>query len=650
MNPKDRGKVAAVDPLGVPAVATVVVPGSKSHTNRALLIAALADGTSTLTGALDSNDSQAMCRAVEALGAMVTKGDVTTVRGVGGEITVGPVTVDVAQSGTAARFLLPVLALGLGTYVLDGHAQLRGRPMADQVRALEFMGVNIEHRSSEMNLPIILHADRAQFGSVELDVARSSQFASGLMMAAPLAGGIEITMSGEVVSRPYLELTAAVMRQFGAEVTIEPDNISVAAGRYSAATVEIEPDASAATYFWALAAATNGDIRTPGLGRESTQGDVRFARILESMGAKVDIDQDSIRVRGRSLRGITVNMMDCSDAVPTLAAIACYAEGETAIGGVGFIRAKESNRLARVVELLGRCGVKSVETDDGLLITPSAPERAEIPTYEDHRLAMAFSVLGLCGPGVDIIDPGCVAKTYPAFFDDVENLRKDSRVESMPESVVVAIDGPAGSGKSTVARAVADRLGIEYLDTGAMYRSIAFAALRAHIDPDDVDRVAALARSVDLEISDGVVRVDGIDATIEIRGPEVTQAVSIVAANPEVRAELRGRQRSWIRSHGGGVLEGRDIGSVVVPDATKKIYLTARPEVRARRRAAEFEALDYDAVASDLAARDAADRNRVDGPLLDPAGLGAADVEIVDTSDMTIAEVVDVIAKGIRRP
>jgi 3-phosphoshikimate 1-carboxyvinyltransferase len=614
------------------------------------LIAALADGTSTLRGVLDSDDTAAMRRAVELLGATVSGDDVSTVVGTSGQIAPGPLSLDVAQSGATARFVLPALALGSGDYTLDGAPQLRERPMQDQVRALEALGVNIARGSNEAGLPLTVHSNRATFAPVEVDLSRSSQFASGLMIAAPLAGGIEMATPGAVVSRPYLELTAAVMRQFGAEVTIEPEMITVAPGSYRAAAVDIEPDASAASYFWALAAATNGDISTPGLGSESVQGDVRFARILESMGAQVDIEADSIRVRGRSLRGIAVNMVDCSDAVPTLAAIAGYADGDTTIGGVGFIRAKESDRIGRVVELLGRCGVSAVELEDGIRISPSAPLRAELPSYDDHRLAMAFSVLGLCGPGVDIIGSGCVAKTYPAFFGDVEKLRRDSRVESMPEEVVViAIDGPAGSGKSTVARAVAERLGLEYLDTGAMYRSVAFAALRSRIDPDDVDRVAALARSVDLEVAQGVVTVDGVDATIEIRGPEVTQAVSLVASNPEVRAELRRRQRNWVRTHGGGVLEGRDIGSVVVPDATRKIYLTARPEVRALRRSKEVEAMDYDAVASDLAARDAADRNRSDGPLLDPESLGADDVEVVDTSDMTIDEVVAHIAEGVQR-
>ncbi len=213
----------------------------------------------------------------------------------------------------------------------------------------------------------------------------------------------------------------------------------------------------------------------------------------------------------------------------------------------------------------------------------------------------------------------------------------------MSQHRVVAIDGPAGSGKSTVARAVAERLGLPYLDTGAMYRSVAFAALRARIDPADTEAVAARARDCRIELDpDGTVRVDGVDATIEIRGPEVTRAVSLVAANPGVRTELRTRQREWLDAHGGGVLEGRDIGTVVVPDADLKVYLDADPEVRAARRSREVGDLSYDEVATELARRDALDEGRDDSPLAT-----AADAVVIDTSELSIDEVVERIAEAL---
>ncbi|HEX6236456.1 MAG TPA: (d)CMP kinase [Acidimicrobiales bacterium] len=207
---------------------------------------------------------------------------------------------------------------------------------------------------------------------------------------------------------------------------------------------------------------------------------------------------------------------------------------------------------------------------------------------------------------------------------------------------VIAIDGPAGSGKSTVARRLAERLGLAYLDTGAMYRAVTFAALRRGIDPDDAEPVARLAESVDLEVSTGGVRVDGVDATIEIRGPEVSRAVSLVAANPDVRAAMVRRQREWAARHGGGVLEGRDIGTVVFPDASLKVYLNARPEVRAQRRAAEVTNLDYETVAADLARRDALDQGRGDSPLRP-----AADAVQLDTSDLSVDDIVDQLARRI---
>ncbi|MCB1011648.1 MAG: (d)CMP kinase [Microthrixaceae bacterium] len=208
---------------------------------------------------------------------------------------------------------------------------------------------------------------------------------------------------------------------------------------------------------------------------------------------------------------------------------------------------------------------------------------------------------------------------------------------------VIAIDGPAGSGKSTVGRRLAERLGLTYLDTGAMYRAVAFAAIRQGVDPDEADSVAALARAIDIVVDDDGVRVDDIDATVEIRGPEVTRAVSMVAANPAVREELRARQRAWALERGGGVIEGRDIGTVVFPDATLKVYLTASVEVRARRRAKEMTDLEYDEVAADIARRDAADSGRTDSPLAT-----AGDAVVVDTSELGIDQAVELIAEMVR--
>jgi len=253
-------------------------------------------------------------------------------------------------------------------------------------------------------------------------------------------------------------------------------------------------------------------------------------------------------------------------------------------------------------------------------------------------MAMSMALIGLRLPGVVLDDPGCVAKTFPTYFDVLESLRPEGR-----QVQVIAIDGPAGSGKSTVARAVAQRCGLGYLDTGAMYRSVAFAALHGNVAPDDADVVANLARNMELSISpEGRVVVDGVDATIEIRGPEVTRAVSIVAANPAVREEMRARQRQWAVLHGGGVMEGRDIGTVVFPDARLKVYLDASPEVRAARRSKEVADLSYETVATELARRDALDAGRSADPLRT-----ADDAVVIDTSDLSVDEIVDRIMEHL---
>ncbi len=637
----------AIDPIGVTPNGIVEVPGSKSHTNRALLIAALADGKSRLRGALVADDTKAMAACLEQLGAKVKLDESTKVKGLGGRLPEGEVELDAGQSGTTARFLLPVLAVGPGRYLLDGDKQLRARPIGDLVEALRSRGARIEELGEPGCLPLGIEGRPLAFGALEVESGASSQFASGLMIAAPLAEGLDLSLLGRSVSRPYIEMTAATMRSFGVDATVDGDSATVAEGSYESAKLDIEPDASAATYFWALAAATRGDVTVPGLGLSSTQGDVRFARVLEEMGAHVEVTEDHVRVRGGELHGIEVNLADISDTVPTLAAIAPFCDRATTIDGVGFIRAKESDRIGRMVEGLHTVGIGAEPLEDGMRIEPGAPRRATIETHDDHRLAMAFSILGLCGSGVDLDDAACVAKTYPGFFDDLVRLRRDSAAAVIPiEGTVVAIDGPAGSGKSTVARQVADRLGLAYLDTGAMYRAVAFAALRARLDPDDADGVGALVDTMELVLEEGAVVVNGVDATVEIRGPEVTQAVSAVAAIPAVRSELRSRQREWVRQHDGGVLEGRDIGTVVIPDATCKVYLTARESVRAARRAAEVEALDYDKVAADIAARDAADAERRDSPLPTPDDLGS-DVWVIDTSYMSIDDVVTAITEAV---
>lgn len=408
-----------------------------------------------------------------------------------------------------------------------------------------------------------------------------------------------------------------------------------------------------------MGALSGGSVTVEGLGAASVQGDAGFADVLARMGAVVERDATSTTVAGTGpLTAIRVELSDLSDTAPTLAAVAATATGTTEVSGIGFIRHKESDRIAAMVTELSRLGFDAREDPDGFTVVgapavaPAASGGGDeaavtvVDTYDDHRIAMALTVLGLVRGGVAVADPGCVAKTFPGFFDEIFRLASSpgmgtsnssaSTPSSIAAAAVIAIDGPSGSGKSTVARSVAERLGVDYLDTGAMYRAVAFAALRHDLDPGDDTAVAALAREIDLSVGPEGVIVDGIDGTVEIRGPEVTRAVSAVAANPAVRTELQRRQRDWATKHGGGVIEGRDIGSVVFPDARLKVFLTARSDVRAGRRAQEVTDLDYETVAADLVRRDTADSQREHNPLT-----RAADAVEIETTDLSVDAVVD---------
>ena len=414
-----------IAPLEGPVDADVVVPGSKSITNRALVAAALADGTSELRGVLDADDTQAMLGVIAALGARVEpldEPDAYAVTGTGGELTPGPITVDVRMSGTTARFATPLAARGTGVYIIDGAPEMRARPMGETVAALRTLGVTI----APEELPINLRGGY-QGGALTLGAAVSSQFASGMLLASPgTTKGLDLTLEGEVVSRPYLDMTCAVMRSFGAEVD-QPDlNRFVVApdAGYSAAHYNIEPDASAASYFFAAAAVTGGRVKIANLGSDALQGDVGFVQILAEMGADVTVADDFIEVRGTgTLRGIDVDMSQVSDTAQSLAAIAPFAEGPVRVTGIDFIRRKETDRVAAVVTELQRMGITAVEEEDGFLIQPGTPQPATIETYHDHRMAMSFAITGLMVPGIDIADPGCVDKTFPTYWTVLDSLR-----------------------------------------------------------------------------------------------------------------------------------------------------------------------------------------------------------------------------------
>lgn len=637
-----------VRPFGGPINGTPALPGSKSQTNRALLCAALAQGTSHLSGVLFADDTEAMLEAVVSLGCEVQidrQNARVEVTGVGGVLNFEELAIDCRSSGTTSRFLLPVLAAGKGAVVVDGSDQLRSRPFSDQIHALRRLGVTLNELGGANELPIEIIANGLQGGTIEISAANSSQFVSGLMLAAPLfAGGLKIKLTDTPVSQPYLDLTIEVMRKFG--IAIEKTDSSlycIEEGPYRSADMTIEPDASAASYFFAAAAITQGKVRVEGLHRSSWQGDIQFVDVLEELGAHVKWGADWIEVEGDRLGGGTFDLKDFSDTAQTLAAVAAFSESDIEIKGVGFIREKETDRIHAIVTELVKCGVEAVETSDGLIVKPNRWRLtgASIDTYDDHRMAMSMALLGLRVPKIEIRNSACVSKTFPDFFVALDNLRPTGALEANV-AAVVAIDGPAGSGKSTVAKALAVELDLPHFDTGAMYRAVAVAADRQGLDLSDTQAISEVAKTAEIAIGERVV-VDGVDATEEIRSAKTNQLVSMVASNPEVRRTLVPRQRQWAAELGGGVMEGRDIGTQVFPDAVFKVFLTADLGIRAERRFGESSGQTFDEVLNDLERRDYVDSTRDDSPL--EVAPGAV---IFNTSNLSIEDVIKELAEMFR--
>jgi 3-phosphoshikimate 1-carboxyvinyltransferase len=440
-----------VAPLTGPIDATVRPPGSKSLTNRALLAAALAPGRHELTGVLFADDTEAMLGCVERLGAGIEvdrERAIVRVDGLAGHVAPGPLVLDARKSGTTARFVLPALALGPGPYRLDGDPQLLARPMGASLDVVRALGAEVVEHGDPGHLPVTVTSSGAVSGArlagaagqgtaadltVEMAGDVSSQFASGLLLVAPCRPGpTTLRFTTELVSVPYVEMTVAVVEAFGARITRPDPRTFVVAGGHDGGYVAggsyaVEPDASAASYLFAAAAIAGGRVRIDGLGSASLQGDVAFVDVLEQMGADVRRAADAIEVRGTgTLRGVTVDMRDISDTAQTLAAVAVFADGPTQVTGIANVRFKETDRIAAVVTELQRCGIAAEATADGFVVHPGEPRPAVVQTYEDHRMAMSFALLGLRAPGIAIADPGCVAKTFPDYFAVLDSLRSDT--------------------------------------------------------------------------------------------------------------------------------------------------------------------------------------------------------------------------------
>jgi 3-phosphoshikimate 1-carboxyvinyltransferase len=410
------------------------VPGSKSLTNRALIVAAMADGPSVLTGALHCEDTRVMVEALRALGIAVEH-DVATavirVPGCGGRIPARSAALEVANSGTSLRFLTAMLATGQGTYHLDGSPRMRQRPVADLLSALNGLGADARSDLGSGCPPVTIRASGLDGGYAFVKGDVSSQYLSGLLMALPCSRDrTTVEVQGVLVSQPYVAMTLAVMAAFGVTVANRKfRRFDVQPAPYRGRNYAIEPDASAASYFFALAAVTGGTVTVAGLGSSNLQGDLAFVDVLEAMGCTVVRAADRTTVTGGPLRAVDVDMNALSDTVMTLAVVALLAAGVTRIRNVAHIRHKESDRITAVAAELRKLGAAVDELPDGLIINPPPPGRlhgAPIATYDDHRMAMSFAIAGLRIPGVTILDPGCVAKTYPGFWQDLERIRAGS--------------------------------------------------------------------------------------------------------------------------------------------------------------------------------------------------------------------------------
>jgi 3-phosphoshikimate 1-carboxyvinyltransferase len=646
MSRRDHIDLAA--PYG--AAGTVSLPGSKSISNRVLLLAALADGATEIGNLLESEDTGYMLDALATLGVVAKHEKGSTlykVTGGGGHFPVKDADLFLGNAGTAIRPLTAVLALAGGNYRLSGLPRMHERPIGDLVDSLCRLGADIRYQETDGYPPLQIFPGKIDVSDpvrVRGDV--SSQFLTALLLALPLTGKrTVIEVDGELVSRPYVEITLNLMQRFGVEVERQGwERFRLRAdSRYrSPGTIAVEGDASGASYFLAAGAIGGGPVRVEGVGRDSIQGDVKFADALAAMGARVDVADGWIEARSPArgrLKAFDLDLNHIPDAAMTLAVAALFCDGPSKLRNIANWRVKETDRLLAMATELRKLGAIVEEGEDFLEITPpqSPTPEATIDTYDDHRMAMCFALASLSGTPVRINDPDCVAKTFPDFFDLF------SQLIAAP---VIAIDGPSGSGKGAVAERVAQRLGFHYLDSGALYRLFALHAQRNGIDVGTRKGLAALANALPIEFRDGDIYLDGEMVTDTIRTEEIAELASQFAKIHEVRQGLMNRQRAFRRPPG-LVADGRDMTTVVFADAVLKVYLNASVEARADRRYKQLIDKGLDAnlatLLRDIKQRDARDSNRSVAPLQK-----SVDAQVLDTTNLTIDEGVDRIVRWFR--
>jgi 3-phosphoshikimate 1-carboxyvinyltransferase len=639
--------------LDVPALAsaqgTVTLPGSKSISNRVLLLAALCQGTTTLHDLLDSDDTRVMLNALRAMGCAVeVQGSTVQITGLGGLSPAAELDLFMGNAGTAMRPLTAALALMGARARLHGVARMHERPIGDLVDALRQLGCAIDYTGQNSFPPLHLRGHEGlkldQPIQVRGDV--SSQFLTALLLALPLVAktNVVIEVVGELISKPYIDITLNLLQRFG--VTVEREGwqrFTVSSGsRYtSPGTLHVEADASSASYFIALGAlASEQGVRIQGVGADSIQGDIRFMEAAEQMGAVVERGPNWVQTRRGAwpLKAIDMDCNQIPDAAMTLAVMALYADGPSTLRNIASWRVKETDRIAAMAAEASKLGAQVEEGPDWIRVHPVQQwQAASIHTYDDHRIAMCFSLAAFnpAGLPVRIEDPKCVAKTFPDYFEALFSL---SRAAKVP---VICIDGPTASGKGTLAALVAQRLGYHYLDSGALYRVTAYAALQAGLalDADHEAAIAELARHLPVSFEGEQVLLSGVNVSEDIRTEEAGMNASKVSVLPAVRQALVDLQHSFQRLPG-LLADGRDMGTVIFPNAPLKVFLTASAEKRAERRHKQLISKGFSttisALRADLEARDARDTQRSVAPLKP-----AQDALQLDNSLLSIEESVD---------
>ena len=652
------------------ASGTITLPGSKSISNRVLLLSALCQGTTVVHDLLDSDDTRVMLAALRQLGCGVQEaGTTVTISGLGGQLQhAAPIEFFMGNAGTAMRPLTAALAVLGGDFTLKGVARMHERPIGDLVDALRLLGCHIEYLGNDGFPPLRIGKPTLKLDQpIQVRGDVSSQFLTALLMALPLAAknrDIVIDVVGELISKPYIDITLNLLQRFGIQVQRDGwQRFTIPAGSsyHSPKTIHVEADASSASYFIALgaiAAGGAGPIRIQGVGADSIQGDIRFMDAAAQMGAQITSGTNWLEVRRGAwpLKGIELDCNHIPDAAMTLAVMALYADSPTTLRNIASWRVKETDRIHAMATECRKLGAQVEEGADWLRVHPlpikqtstsASPspltqgqwQPASIHTYDDHRVAMCFSLAAFNAAQIPvrIEDPKCVAKTFPDYFEALFSVTQ----ADTPHIPVICIDGPTASGKGTLASRVAQALGYHYLDSGALYRITALAALQAGLQLDSAheNAIADLARTLPVRFEGESVWLGTQDVSDAIRTEEAGMNASKVSVLPYVRTALVALQHSFQRLPG-LLADGRDMGTVIFPHAPLKVFLTASAAQRAERRHKQLISkgisTTLDSLRADLEARDARDSNRSVAPLKP-----AQDAFQLDNSQLSIEASVD---------